>query len=472
MRRVLVALGWVVGSVALLAGLLILWAGSAAQTAYVEPVPEFPALSGDPGAFGFTVVPESALIDESISVQLTGLVPGEKVVLRAQTEDADGREFRSWARFRAGNAGRLDLAIVAPDAGSYRSIDSSGLLWSMRAKPDERFAHASSWSERTYRLSAETRNGRKVVEISRVYPWARLEHQTIERGELRAELWVPPEEGRHPALVVLGGSSGAPSRIRCSLLASRGYVVLNLLYLDTEPWPPELMEVPIEKVTRALDWLGALDAVDEERIGVYGTSKGAELALLAATKDPRIKAVAVWSPAAVAMFGISFQRPLTIRSSWSFEGAPVQYAYGMSFGTILRNGVRVLTGRNVSFRRTYEEAFENATDESFIPVENIAGPILLLGGTDDQMGPAAPMVAAIEDRFETRGFEHTLRSRVYDGAGHAMQLDLWPRGGRPSRFVGGGTPEANHLAGRAAWREILDFFSEALARSEPWTHGD
>ena len=475
MRKVLVVLAWIMGTVVTLMGLLILWAGSAEQTAYVDPAVEPPlltgvlsgapsgALAGEPGAFHFIVTPRSALIDEPISVQLAQLVPGEEVVLRAQAQDKDGLEFRSWARYHADGDGRLDLASVAPSDGTYRSVDASGLLWSMRADPDERFEHAR-WTDRTYRLSAETRNGRKVVELSRRYPWAQLEHQVIEHEDFRAELWLPPGTGL-PAVVVLGGSSGAPNRLRSSLLAARGYAVLNLLYLETEPWPPELIEVPIEKLTRALDWLASLDAVDGERMGVYGASKGAEFALLAASRDPRIKAVAVWSPTAVVMFGISFQHPLAVRSSWSSGGNPVPFASGVPYITALRNGIRLLSGRNISFRSTYEAAFENATDESFIPIENIAGPILLLSGMDDQMGAAAPMAAAIENRLERRGFEHTLRSRVYDGAGHAMKLDLWPGGGRPSRFVGGGTPEANHLAGRAAWREILDFFTEAFAQS-------
>ncbi len=466
MRKSFVVFGWVAVSLVMLVGLSILWAGSAEQTAYVDPVPEPPSLSRKPGDFNFTVTPGSALIDVPIAVQLSRLVPGEEVVLRAQTHDKDGREFRSWARYHADADGRLDLAMVAPNEGSYRSVDSSGLLWSMRADPDEWFVHARSWVNRTYQLSAETQNGRKVLDISRTFPWEPLEHRLIEHGDFRAEFWLPPGAGPHPAIVVLGGSSGAPSRIRSALLAVRGYAVLNLLYLETDPWPPELIEVPIEELTRALDWLGDMDVVDGERIGVYGASKGAEYALLAASKDPRIKAVAVWGPAAVVMFGISFQHPLTIRSSWSLGGKPVPFATGVSYVTMLRNGVRLLAGRNISFRSTYEEAFSSAPDESFIRIEDIAGPILLLSGKDDQMGPATLMGAAIEQRLADGRFEHELRIRAYEDAGHAMKLDLWPGGGRPSRFVGGGTPEANHRAGRSAWREILNFFSETLMRSD------
>ena len=462
MRKVLKIFSWSAGGIIVLMGVLVIWAGSAEQTAYVDPVPEPPSLSDELGHFDFAVTPVSALIDEPIDVQLSQLVPGEEVVLRAHTHDKEGREYRSWARFYADADGRLNLANVAPSDGSYRSVDASGLMWSMRTEPDERFQHARGWVDRRYRLSAETQHGRQVVDISRTYPWDALEHRIIEQMDFRGELWLPPGTGPHPAIVVLGGSGGEPRRIRSALLAVRGYAVFNLLYLVTEPWPPALVEVPTEKLTSALDWFADMDIVDGERIGVYGTSKGAELALLAASKEPRIKAVAVWSPAAVVMFGINFQHPLTIRSSWSVGGEPVPFAVPTSYVTPLRNGVRLLAGRDISFRSTYEEAFSNAPDESFIRIEDAAGPILLLSGMDDQMGPATFMGAVIEQRLTEVGFDHELRIRAYEGAGHAMSLNIWPGGGRPSRFVGGGTPEANHRAGRAAWREILKFFSETL----------
>ena len=55
MRTAFVVFGWLAGSLVMLAAVLILWAGSAEQTAYVDPVPEPHALSGEPGDFNFTV---------------------------------------------------------------------------------------------------------------------------------------------------------------------------------------------------------------------------------------------------------------------------------------------------------------------------------------------------------------------------------------------------------------------------------
>ncbi|MCZ6666583.1 MAG: hypothetical protein O7B81_14875, partial [Gammaproteobacteria bacterium] len=67
-----------------------------------------------------------------------------------------------------------------------------------------------------------------------------------------------------------------------------------------------------------------------------------------------------------------------------------------------------------------------------------------------------------ERRLKQRGFQYRVRNRAYEDAGHSMALALWPGGGQPSRFVGGGTPEANHLAGQAAWLEIRNLFTEVF----------
>ena len=65
-----------------------------------------------------------------------------------------------------------------------------------------------------------------------------------------------------------------------------------------------------------------------------------------------------------------------------------------------------------------------------------------------------------------RGDADSDQAEIVDGDRATSEFNLWPGGGPPSQFVGGGTPEINHLAGRAAWREILDFFERALVGSD------
>src|SRR5439155_18694279 len=75
-----------------------------------------------------------------------------------------------------------------------------------------------------------------------------------------------------------------------------------------------------------------------------------------------------------------------------------------------------------------------AVDAARIPVERIAGPILLLAGDDDHQWPAEPMTDEIVRRMEDHGRAGEVTRVVYPGAGHAFLVQdlLPPRGAGPA----------------------------------------
>ncbi|HKS21697.1 MAG TPA: acyl-CoA thioester hydrolase/BAAT C-terminal domain-containing protein [Thermoanaerobaculia bacterium] len=76
-----------------------------------------------------------------------------------------------------------------------------------------------------------------------------------------------------------------------ALLASHGYAALAVAYFGIAPLPDDLDRIPLETVDRAVAWLRAQPSVDPKRIAIWGGSKGAELALVAASRNPAIRAV-------------------------------------------------------------------------------------------------------------------------------------------------------------------------------------
>ena len=428
-----------------------------------EPPSSPPFLSQEQGPIELVVTPTIALIDEPIQIVLNLLEPGEEVILRGMTEDREGRVFTSWARFTAPDDGTLDLSTTAPIDGTYRSVDPSGLLWSMRSPLNARFGSSEDWIVREYQISAETSRGIVQTTIFRSYPWGEMTPEIIDEGNIHAELWLPETKGPLPVIIRLGGAGGGAFRMRSSLLAARGFAVLDLLYLHGRP-QTEFFAVPIDTVFEALDWLETRPELDESRVGLYGSSKGAELALLVASLDGRVDAVAVWAPTSVAFEGISFQ-DIKPGSSWTLQGNPVPYAPARITLSALGRVVRMVAGRPISMRGGYQDALDKAPAEAFIPVEQISARILLLSGNDDRMCPCDVMANQIYDRLQEHDFRFEVENLVFDGAGHGMAHDLWPRGGEPGQFIRGGTPEANHLAGREAWRKIIELFNEVLASS-------
>ena len=56
-----------------------------------------------------TAVPLSALVDEPVHIQVTGLAPFQVVCLQASLKDEKGNLFSSQAFYRASEVGEVDL---------------------------------------------------------------------------------------------------------------------------------------------------------------------------------------------------------------------------------------------------------------------------------------------------------------------------------------------------------------------------
>jgi dienelactone hydrolase len=218
----------------------------------------------------------------------------------------------------------------------------------------------------------------------------------------------PPTE-RRGAVVVLGGSEGglAGSRRLAQRLAADGFDALAVSYFGEEGQPDHLNLVPIEPVGQARAWLQARPGEGDERIAVVGVSKGAELALLAASRDPEFAAVVVGVPSDVVWQGIDMSGGPT-GASWTAQGRPLAYTpYDLSQGF---RGILQL----------YVDSLPGAPAEAEIPVERIAGPILMISASDDGLWPSAEMANRIERRLGARGFAHAVINLVYEHAGHAV----------------------------------------------------
>ncbi len=134
--------------------------------------------------------------------------------------------------------------------------------------------------------------------------------------------------GRRPALLVLGGSEGGigeGSKRLALALQAEGFSVLTLSYHRAPGQSPHLELIPLETFANAISWLQRQAEVDPARIGIIGVSKGAEAALLAATRDQRIRAVVAGAPSSVAWQGASFDRDGSFASSWTARGRPLEH---------------------------------------------------------------------------------------------------------------------------------------------------
>ena len=405
-------------------------------------------------------LPPSAPIDDALPIRVSGLPAGTLVHLRAGVTDGAGQEWSSRATFRADTSGTVATDRDAPQAGAYAAVDAGALFNTMLAQGDaagrQRFADSRLASIAT-RVVLEDSAGRTLdsAVVERFFIAPGVQQFVVRDDGLRAHFFAP---ARTPAagVLVLGGSEGGYPDDLAAILASNGYAALSLAYFGVDDLPRELAEIPLEYFERALAWLGANPAVIPDRIAIVGTSKGAEAALLVASRVSGVKAVVAYAPSSVAWFCIC-QNP---RPSWSVEGKEV---------------VAVPPGTDPSYRPAQGEAIRPVVNYLYrlrrmprgavIPVERIAAPLLLVAGDHDQLWPSLLMARAIMERRAKRGRHASDELLVYPGAGHLIGKTYLPAGSTliaGGRIETGGTPRANASAQADAWPRVLAFLRKAL----------
>lgn len=291
--------------------------------------------------------------------------------------------------------------------------------------------------------------------------------EQIRENALVGEFAALPDTTRHPAVIVLGGFEGGIPDEAYSF-ARQGYAALSVAYFGAGNLPKSADLVPVETVSRAVDYLRARPEVDPARIGIVGISKGAELALLGAARDARIKAVAVISPTAYVWFSPAFDGGPE-RSSWTADGGPVPFI-PLDRGAEVNLARTYQAGSTFAFRDIYDPSLAAASPRvrasAAIPVERIGGPVLCIAGDADTEWNSAGACTTIAERRRGAHRDGGDVVAIEPKAGHQAAL-----GGRPSPTVIsagrmkislGGTVEGNVRGGADAWNRTLSFFARTL----------
>lgn len=238
------------------------------------------------------------------------------------------------------------------------------------------------------------------------------EIRPVSYRNLVARLYVPKAEGPVPAVIAVGGSEGGLSTGEANgeLIAPHCIAVLGLAYFNAQGLPPTLDGIPLEYFRNAVDYLATVPAVDASRIGMVGGSRGAELTLLFASMEPRIRSVVATTPTKVAWKGMT-----TSGSAWTLNGNDVP-----SLGLELELDAPKL--------KRFEAALihEDRVRDAAIAVEKINGPILLVSATQDQVWPSFQMSIDIQARLHAQGFQFEVRHASYP-TGHGFSLAFAPR---------------------------------------------
>lgn len=409
-------------------------------------------------------VSPDALMSERVSVVLTGLSPGGSVQLGAETRDRQGELWRSDATFSVPASGVVDLSVLASTSGSYSGVDAGGFLWSMRPRGDLNDVFFGP-PDGGFTVTLTLEQPDQVPQTTVLYRRTRSPHlerlEVYEHG-LRGTLFTPPGSLRG-AVLVLGGSEGGLYETQGALLASHGFLVLALGYFGLPGLPDSLINLPLEYFHRALTWLRARPEWSGGRVGVLGTSKGGELALLlGATYPDEVGAVVGVVPSGLIFEGIdrTGNHPVgTPMSSWSLAGQPVAYIPY----TVKDWGEYFSGPPPISMTPAHRDAVAAADPATLeaarIRVENIRGPVLLVSGGDDQVWQSTELSNIAQAGLEASGGE--VVHLTHPDAGHLLSTPGLPTFIRSAWSTSGGTPQADAHMQQRAWEQTLAVLARA-----------
>lgn len=428
------------------------------------------------------------------NLAVSGLFPGERIRVHSLRMFAVWREkpgkgwqpvpraLHAWADFRADSDGRVSLVKMSPLAGTYSGDDPYGILWSGHPVPtmsDDPYlpegVDPTALAEGTSRIFV-SRNGKLLatVELGTVSPQG-LNVLEVNEGRLSGAFAAPADGRRHPAVILLHGSEGGSRDGAIELarrFAGQGYAAFAFNYFawdlaKIDGIPNAHVNQPIEMISKVRDWLARRPEADVERLGVYGHSKGAEYAALAATRLPWIDAIVACVPTDVVWQGYGIgdgrnqpdpkaKEPANF-SSFSWRGRSLPY--------VKLKGDRRPFNSNTDFYDFKRRAMGARVSAAEIPVENARASFLWLGGGRDEVWNSGTMSKNIDAKMRAAGKASKSELVVYERAGHAICGDgTYPTRAWQDESSDPRDPDLDET-GRAAvdaWSRIKDFFRQKL----------
>ena len=229
--------------------------------------------------------------------------------------------------------------------------------------------------------------------------------EEIRKKGLVANLYLPNRPTLAPVVIILGGSSGGMHTEYGEFLAKNGIAALSLAYFRFDSLPDSLDNIPIEYVHNAINYLSSVNAVDSKRLGLWGASRGSELAFLTATTNKIVKSLVVTTPSKVAWHGARS------RNAWTLKG----------------QGVASLSFDKTSNKPIFERAEEALKDsvkvkKAQFAFEHVNGPILLVSAEKDRIWPSYQMSLDIEDYLKSKAFQYQVKHISYP-TGHSFDTD-------------------------------------------------
>ena len=240
----------------------------------------------------------------------------------------------------------------------------------------------------------------------------RAEEMPPHHGKVNVQLFLG--SGQHQPLIVgIGGAEGGNTWTRGRWQADRdkfieqGYAFLAIGYFGMPGVPEKLDRISINAIHDAILRAADNPAIDKRCIAIIGGSKGAELALLLASRYKEIKAVVAFVPANAVFVGLT-----NTMSTSSFS----EHNKSLPFIPMTERAVPSLLAGDK--RRVFDLMMEDksSVEKALIEVEKINGPIYFLSAVKDELWASKEMSDSMMIRLKEKKFLFHFEHLAIDGS--------------------------------------------------------
>jgi uncharacterized protein len=372
---------------------------------------------------------------------------------------------RSVGVFVGPNRPRFGLGDFAPIRGTWTTADSLGFLWSMAP-------YDTVWNGSFSSIAVRLEQSHHVVDtLTLSLRGARpgVAARFVATDRFAGGFAYPSDVTHGPTVILLHGGEGGDTSsalARAESFANNGFAAMAVTYFARGPSipgiPSALVNIPIETLDAARDWLGRQAPADTSRLGIWGESKGAEFALVAASRRSWPHAVVACVPSSVVTMGVGPNpTPDERLPSWSDSTQPLPIAPYHHYEEVLAGKI---TPR-AAFDRSLRESPDSVVPAR-IRVELIRAPLLLQASERDVAWPSADMARSIREHLQTVNPGADVRLMIDPLSGHAVCGD----GASPmfDASLPTDTPPQGRATAHAAannWRATISFLRATLAKS-------
>ncbi len=235
-------------------------------------------------------------------------------------------------------------------------------------------------------------------------------------------IYFEANDKKDKVVIVVSGSNGGMKITKdcAEFYYQNGISALAVALFKTKGTQKDLDRVPIEYIESAIRWLKELGY---EKIGMDGTSKGSEIALLSASMFSELTCVIARVPSHFISEGLLVKGKTKMPSGtscWSYRGEEVPFA---PYNSRTFNLPKILLKEKEMHLITINRE-KTVKEENIIPVEKINGPVLLISAVNDKVWPSYGSGLYLEKRLQEKGFDKPFKHIAYPTMSHAMLTDI------------------------------------------------